>query len=85
MSRKKAIFICGGDYQHLENRSTCPNAVHDWPLPAGYSDASEVAGARLRNRWTNKRCPTCGLYGWIPSSSRSEATNPIQVTIKETP
>ena len=59
------MFICGGDFTP-EPRVECPNSLHDWPLPHGYVDASEVAASRLSRRWSNKRCPDCGLYGWVP-------------------
>lgn len=72
-------YICGGDYTRLDPRSDCPNTLHDWPLPAGYGDASEVAAARLRARWSNRRCPDCGLYGWAPGGKRPPGTNPVQV------
>ena len=77
--RVTAIYICGGDYRLLQSREDCPNPLHDWPLPGGYSDSFEVANARLAARWSSKRCPDCGLYGWIPSLSRRESTNPVHV------
>ena len=43
----------------------CPNALHDHPLPSGYVDASEEASHRLYKRWTERKCPDCGLYGWV--------------------
>lgn len=49
-------------------RDACPDDLHDYPLPAGYGDASEAAERRLRHRWTQKRCTTCGLYGWLPGN-----------------
>lgn len=66
--RAKPIFICGGDYDRLKTRGDCPNVLHDWPLPAGYVEASEQANRRLQHRqgWKNARCPECGLYGWKP-------------------
>lgn len=81
MSRKTvpAVYICGGDYEHLQDRGACPNPLHDWPLPQGYAECFEVADARLRARWKNKRCPDCGLYGWQPGDSRPEGTRPVQV------
>jgi len=65
MSRRYAIHICGGDFRPGP-RDTCPDPVHDWPLPAGYVDSFEVADARLRRRWQNVPCPQCDLYGWRP-------------------
>ena len=59
------IFICGGDTTPGP-RDECPNALHDYPLPSGYVDAAEMAAKRFRRRWSQKRCPDCGLYGWLP-------------------
>lgn len=73
-----AIYICGGDYGRLETRDACPNTLHDWPLPAGYVDACEVADARLRARWGNNRCPDCGFYGWAPGR-QTESTRAVRV------
>lgn len=64
--RKRDVFICGGDYEHIQPRSECPNPLHDYPLPYGYVEASEVAQARLSARWRNRQCPDCKLYGWAP-------------------
>lgn len=71
--RRYAIYLCGGDYNHLEPRGDCPNVLHDWPLPAGYVDASEVAEARIAARWSNRKCPDCGLYGWAPGRQTPSA------------
>ena len=61
------VFICGGDVGTAHRRSDdCPNTLHDWPLPIGYTDADIEAHWRLRNRWSNVRCPDCRLYGWLP-------------------
>ena len=60
-----AIYLCGGDLASGP-RDDCPNQLHDFPLPAGYVDASEAAGRRLQHRWRQVRCPACGLYGWQP-------------------
>jgi hypothetical protein len=76
------IYLCGGDYGRLDPRAECPNALHDWPLPAGYTDSFEVAEARLRNRWSNRRCPDCGRYGWAPGR-KTDATNAIQVPVPD--
>ena len=59
------VFLCGGDMSPGP-RDDCPDPVHDFPLPSGYSDAHEVAERRLRKRWRNVRCRTCQLYGWEP-------------------
>jgi len=58
-------FICGLD-DRPGKRDECPDALHDWPLPNGYIEAGEVAGNRLYRKWSNVRCPRCGLYGWRP-------------------
>lgn len=58
-----AVYICGGDTTPGP-RSACSNTLHDWPLPAGYNDASDVAMSRLSHGWSNTRCLDCGLYGW---------------------
>lgn len=65
----RPVFICGGESGTAGRRARddkCPNALHDWPLPIGYNDADLEAHWRLRNRWSNKRCPDCQKYGWIP-------------------
>lgn len=67
-----SIFLCGGDFRPGPRDTDCPNHIHDHPLPAGYVDAAEVAGRRLRNGWANVRCPDCGLYGWRPGRIREE-------------
>jgi hypothetical protein len=67
------VFICGGNYAHLEPRGDCPNSLHDWPLPNGYVDGCEMADARLRYRWKNVKCPDCSLYGWLPGEFRGLA------------
>ena len=65
--RHRTSYICGGDLTSGP-RDDCPHKLHDYPLPAGYVDASEAAERRLRNRWASKRCPSCGLYGWQPGN-----------------
>lgn len=70
-SRANAVYICGGDAQPQE-RSACPDPLHDWPLPEGFGVAPEVAARRLRNGWKNLRCPRCGLYGWREGRKRGE-------------
>lgn len=59
------IIVCGGDYRP-GRRDECRDALHDYPLPSGYVDASEVAASRLSHGWANRRCSICGLYGWVP-------------------
>ena len=71
LDRANAVSICGGDYRPAP-RSECPDSLHDWPLPAGYGDADEVAQRRLRNGWRQVRCPRCGLYGWRSGRTHSE-------------
>lgn len=66
-----AVYICGGDYRPSP-RSQCPHSLHDWPLPAGYGDADEVAQRRIRNGWRNTRCPKCGVYGWREGRQRGD-------------
>lgn len=75
-------FICGGDYDRLEDRAECPNTLHDWPLPAGYNTAHDVALSRINQGWRQKRCPDCGLYGWPPphKTMRGMAADPVKVT-----
>jgi len=76
MSRYRT-FICGGD-ERPGPRDACPNALHDYPLPAGYVDASVVAERRLRQRWRSARCPDCHLYGWVPPAfSKHEIPTPV--------
>lgn len=82
MARQYATYLCGGNYERLDRRSDCPNALHDWPLPAGYVEASEVAAARLAARWGNRKCADCGLHGWSPGAKKP-ATRPIKVSVGE--
>ena len=72
------VIICGGQLSNLQQRDPCPNTLHDWPLPEGYVDCHEVAMARIRHRWNNRKCPDCGIYGWIPGR-RHESTNAVKV------
>lgn len=78
--RRDAMHICGGDYTNLQPRGECPNELHDYPLPDGYGDAHEVAGARIRNRWSNRKCRQCGLFGWAPGRI-TESANAIRVEL----
>lgn len=64
--------ICGGDLTSGP-RDDCPDELHDYPLPAGYTDASEAAARRLYKLWTQARCAGCGLYGWRPCDERVPA------------
>lgn len=66
----RAAYLCGGDMRPGP-RDDCPHPLHDFPLPAGYTDAGEEAGSRLNRGWNNKKCPTCGLYGWEPGRPRT--------------
>lgn len=59
------VIVCNLD-QTSGPRGDCPNPLHDHPLPLGYIEAGEVARKRLRKRWSEKRCPDCRLFGWIP-------------------
>lgn len=77
--RRNRVYVCGGQYHHLDPRESCPNTLHDWPLPLGYGDAHAVAAARLSAGWGNPQCPDCRLYGWAPSSRRPESTNAVRV------
>lgn len=62
-----ATYICGGRTGTGPKREAdCPSPLHDWPEPTGYVDATVEADWRLRNGWSNKRCPDCGRYGWQP-------------------
>jgi hypothetical protein len=79
---KKVMFICGGNYTLLQDRGDCPNPLHDYPLPDGYGEASDVAAARIRNRWSNRRCPDCKLYGWAPGRI-TDSTNAVKVEREE--
>lgn len=75
------IYVCGGDLRPGP-RDDCPAAVHDWPLPSGYVDASEVAHSRLYRGWSNRKCPICGRYGWGPGRIRpvTDVRVPADVT-----
>ena len=70
-----ATFICGGD-ESPGPRDPCPDTLHDYPLPVGYVDRSEVAHRRLYKRWRNVRCRQCGLYGWVPPLG--DTTEPVK-------
>lgn len=79
------IYLCGGDTRPGP-RDECPNELHDWPLPSGYVDASEEAHRRMRKRWTQKRCPDCGIYGWpTPPSGYDAVRVPAPPTTDERP
>ena len=65
-------YVCGGESGTARSRDRrndlggCPNELHDWPLPEGYTDADLEAHWRLRNRWSNPRCAECRKFGWRP-------------------
>lgn len=61
-----ATYICGGDERPGARGTECQNELHDHPLPAGYVDASIMAGRRLAEGWSNRKCPACDLHGWAP-------------------
>jgi hypothetical protein len=75
MRRGSAVYLCGGDLRPGPRASECPNELHDWPLPTGYADASDVAMSRLRRRWANPRCTECGRFGWRPSGDVNPETD----------
>jgi hypothetical protein len=77
--RRYTTYVCGGDFANLDPRGDCPNAIHDWPLPLGYVDASEMAASRLSHGWSNTKCPECGLYGWGPGQFKGLAAESIRV------
>jgi hypothetical protein len=78
MSRYRA-YICGGDMRPGPRETDCPDALHDFPLPSGYVDASEEAMSRLSRGWSSKRCRRCGLYGWTPGRPRKGEELPARV------
>ena len=61
-----AAYLCGGDMTPGPRGTDCPNPLHDHPLPSGYVEAEIEAVRRLHKRWSNTKCPDCGLYGWTP-------------------
>jgi hypothetical protein len=79
-------YLCGGDLSPGP-REECANSLHDYPLPLGYVDAGEVAKHRLYKRWSNTRCPDCGLYGWTPGMHICQdcavTTPPVPTTGRE--
>lgn len=81
MSGANATYICTPD-DRAGPRDDCPNDVHDWPLPAQYTGAAEMAEHRLERGWTNARCPDCGLHGWVPGELRD---GDVQVSIIHQP
>lgn len=64
MSDRDRVIVCGGDMTPGP-RDSCPDPLHDHPLPSGYIPAHEEASRRLRRNWRQRRCRKCGLYGWI--------------------
>ncbi|SED51773.1 hypothetical protein SAMN04490240_4089 [Rhodococcus pyridinivorans] len=79
---KYAIRICGGDYGLLDRRDPCASTLHNWPLPAGYVDAAEMAASRLAHGWGNPKCPDCGLYGWTPGQFKGTAAESVEVKVR---
>lgn len=77
--RGPVTYLCGGTNTPLQPRDPCPNPLHNWPLPQGYTDAGEMAGSRLAHGWTNTRCPDCGLYDWTPGQFKGAAADSIEV------
>lgn len=64
------IYLCGGETGTAVHRSTdCPNAVHDYPLLNGYTDAAREATKCFNHGWHDVCCPDCGIYGWCPGRS----------------
>lgn len=78
-SNANAVYICGGRFESLQDRGDCPNPLHDWPLPEGYVEASEVADSRLAHGWSNEQCPDCLIYGWVMGSFRGLAATSVRV------
>lgn len=72
-----SLYICGGDFRPGP-RDNCPRALHNWPLPAGYVDAAEVAERRIRNGWKNRLCSACGLFGWVEGRKRAEGDTRVE-------
>jgi hypothetical protein len=77
-----AIRLCGGDFRPGA-RDTCPDELHDYPLPDGYVDAGEAAMSRLARGWVQRKCPRCRLYGWVPGRQAGKACDE-RVTAKAT-
>lgn len=73
--RTRPTYVCGGDETPGPRGTECPNQLHDHPLPAGYVDAASVAARRLRERWSNPRCPDCGTHGWVPPAVAGSAVS----------
>jgi len=59
-----AVYLCGGDETPGPRGTDCPNRLHDHPLPSSYVEADVVAHRRIAKRWSNRKCPDCGIYGW---------------------
>ncbi|WP_155289246.1 hypothetical protein [Rhodococcoides fascians] len=79
MSRANAVHICGGDTRP-GSRDKCRNTLHDWPLPSGYVDASEMAMSRLAQGWANIQCDECNIYGWRQGQMRGLAAESVRVS-----
>lgn len=79
---RNQVFVCVSDYRPGP-RDTCPNAVHNWPLPRGYVDAADVAEGRLRHGWHNVPCEECDLYGWVPGRINPETDHHVPAPTQE--
>lgn len=80
---KYATYICGGDTSRLDERGTCPNILHNWPLPRSYCDAAAMADSRMAHHWSNTKCPDCGGYGWTPGMFAGLAAESIEVRMPD--
>lgn len=63
-----AVYVCGSGPLV---RRPCPQGGEDHePFPTGYNGVSEYAALLLRRRFSQARCPSCGLYGkWLPATA----------------
>lgn len=72
---KYAIRICGGDYGLLDRRDPCASTLHNWPLPAGYVDAAEMAASRLAHGWETRSALTVAYTGGHPANLKAPRRN----------